>query len=533
MVSVQSPPRGRELPYLRVLLLPAVVMAAVTGAAVAAVPQPARAAVGWCGAVATALVVAVAAEAARRGRLLRDLRAEHARRTASLEQRLASHDEVIVRLGTELLPAGVLRVRGGESPDEVIRRVVDPDPYWRQLSEAQREFLRAVLRLVEDESTLRDSAQRSFVNVARRIQAIVHQQAKELREMEEDHGRNPEVFDDLLRIDHGNALIGRLVDTVAVLGGGRPGRQWPLPVPLYSVLRGAMSRILEYPRIKLDSIAKVNIRGISVEPVIQACAELLDNATRYSPPTSKVHVTAVEVQTGIAIEIEDAGTGLSQEDRVLVDTMLARARAGADLQELGSNPRLGLAVVGRLCTAHNMQVALRDSAYGGVRAVLVIPSEMITSEPGVGLAHGVGVTAVPEIDTDGVEGPKRRPKRRRPTSPRIPDTPPPLADDIPEITEWTAGGLPQRRSRVRTPLSQRLAQQAAIEREEREKGYSVWSTPKPEPEPEEKDDTPPGAWVGAFFEGLKDYPDITQAATPTAEPTEPVRDGADDERDPT
>src|SRR5690606_5828514 len=93
----------------------------------------------------------------------------------------------------------------------------------------------------------------------------------------------------------------------------RPGRQWPQPVALYSVLRGAMSRILEYRRIDLKSIAKVNVKGISVEPVIHAAAELLDNATRYSPPQTKVHVTATEVQTGVAIEIEDAGVSLDEE----------------------------------------------------------------------------------------------------------------------------------------------------------------------------------------------------------------------------
>ncbi len=113
---------------------------------------------------------------------------------------------------------------------------------------------------------MRDAAQRSFVNIARRVQAIVHQQANELREMEEDHGRNPEVFDDLLRIDHGTALIGRLADSISVLGGGRPGRQWPEPVALYSVLRGAMSRILEYRRIDLSSIAKVNVKGTASSP---------------------------------------------------------------------------------------------------------------------------------------------------------------------------------------------------------------------------------------------------------------------------
>ncbi|MET7681735.1 ATP-binding protein [Streptomyces sp. NPDC005423] len=525
MVSVQSPPGGRELPYARVLLLPALVMAAATGAAVALVAGPARIAVGWCGAVATLLVIATAAEAVRRGRDLRDARARHARHAEYLERRIAAQDQEMVRLGKEILPATLHRLSGGVSPREVIRLVVDADPEWRHLPTPQRDLLRTVLNIVEREETLRDSAERSFVSIARRVQAIVHQQAKELREMEEDHGRNPEVFDDLLRIDHGTALIGRLADSISVLGGGRPGRQWPEPVPLYSVLRGAMSRILEYRRIELHSIAKVNVNGISVEPLIHAAAELLDNATRYSPPQTKVHVTAVEVQTGIAIEIEDGGVSLSEESRARAEGMLERARAGNDLQDLGESPRLGLAVVGRLCQTYNMQISLRASAYGGVRAVLVVPSAMLTSDPAPGLAHGIGAAA-PQTELGALEGPKRTVKRRRPTSPRIP-VPLTMEDEVPEVTEWTAGGLPQRRSRVKTPLSQRYAEQAAAERADaaaREAGRPAWPAPRPAPEPEQKEPEP-GLWVEAFMNGLKGGPDpaaITQK-------TEPARVEADDE----
>jgi signal transduction histidine kinase len=554
MVSVESPPGRRELPYARVLLLPAVLMAAVTGAAVAWVTQPARTAVGWCGAVATLLVLATAAEAVRRGRALRALRAETARHIAHLERRLAAEEREMGRLTGEIVPAALHLLHGGLSPREVLLRLPGVDPSYRELRPSQVSLVKTVLKVIDNEEALRDASQRSFVSIARRVQAIVHQQAKELREMEEDHGRNPEVFDDLLRIDHGTALIGRLADSVAVLGGGRPGRQWPKPVALYSVLRGAMSRILEYRRIELRSIAKVNIKGVSVEPVIHAAAELLDNATRYSPPHTKVHVTAVEVQTGVAIEIEDAGVNLSEEARERIEGMLERARAGLDLQDLGEHPRLGLAVVGRLCKAHNMQVSLRASAYGGVRAILVVPSNMMTSDPGVGLAHGIGATSVPKQGPGALEGPKRAPKKRRPTSPRIPMNVS-MEDDVPEVTEWTANGLPQRRSRVKTSLTQRYAEQYAAERAAREAQQSgavcesLWTTPAPQPKEEEP---PPGLWVEAFWEGLRGDPDptaLTRPATepatrstiqPTSEPTgeliagpaaEPVRADADDEGD--
>ncbi|MFF7750304.1 sensor histidine kinase [Streptomyces sp. NPDC007971] len=510
MVSVRKPTGGRERPYARVLLLPAIVMAAATGAAAALVPATARIAVGGCGAVAVLLVVATGAEALRRGRKLREAQAEHARHTAYLERRLAAHDEEIVRLGTDVLPTALHRLRYGEPLREVMRKVIDLDPELRHIPESQRTLLHNALRGADHEISMRDATERSFVSIARRIQAIVHQQANELREMEEDHGRNPEVFDDLLRLDHGTALIGRLADTISVLGGGRPGRQWPLPVSLYSVLRGAMSRILEYRRIELNSIVNINIKGTSVEPIIHAAAELLDNATRYSPPSTKVHVTAAEVQTGVVIEIEDAGVSLSEESRARIEKAITDAMAGDDADNLGPSPRLGLAVVGRLCKAFDMQVSLRASAYGGVRAILVVPSVMTTTEPGVGAAHGIGATAVPKPELGAVEGPKRPPKKRRPTSPRIPAGIS-MEDDVPEVTEWTAGGLPQRRSRVKTPLSQRIAEQAAIERAEREGRPTIWSQHKPKPEPEPEMDPelkklrerPPGMWVDDFWNGLK------------------------------
>ncbi|WP_234016886.1 ATP-binding protein [Streptomyces sp. LaPpAH-108] len=508
MVSVQKPPGVRERPYARVLLPPGLLMIAVTAAAVALTPAAARIAVACCGAVATLLVLVTAGEAVRRGRELRAVRAEHARHTAYLEQRVAAHDAQLDRLTTDVLPTAVYRLRGGDLLREVLPKVVDNDPDLRNMPRSQRDLLYAALRAVDREISMRDASERAFVTIARRVQAIVHQQAKELREMEEDHGRSPEVFDDLLRIDHGTALIGRLADTISVIGGGRPGRQWPKPVSLYSVLRGAMSRILEFPRINLSSIVNINIKGTSVEPIIHAAAELLDNATRYSPPTAKVHVTAVEVQSGVVIEIEDAGVSLSEESRARIEKMIDDAKHADDADSLGENPRLGLAVVGRLCTSFDMDVSLRASAYGGVRAILMVPRNMTTTEPGVGVAHGIGATAVPMPELGALEGPKRPPKKRRPTSPRIPAGVS-LEDDVPEVTEWTAGGLPQRRSRVKTPLAQRYAEQEAIERAEAEGRPTIWSQTRQEPEPEidpERQkllDREPGLWVDAFWEGLK------------------------------
>ncbi|WP_405824835.1 ATP-binding protein [Streptomyces sp. NBC_00838] len=484
MVRVEAPMNDQASPTVRALLLSVALMVTATAVVVVLVADAARIPVAAYGAVATVLVTWGAVEIARRGEATRALQVRHGQQVAFLERRIAEHDSQSVRLGKELMPLAIHQLRRGNSPQEVMHVIVDGDDRYRELPDSQRALLRAILDIVDDEEAMRESAQRSFVNIARRVQSLVHQQASELREMEEHHGRNPEVFDDLLRIDHGTALIGRLADSVAVLGKARPGRQWPRPVPLFSVLRGAMSRILEYQRVDLHSIAKVAIVGTAVEPLIHACAELLDNATRYSPPQTRVHVTAVEVQTGIAIEIEDGGVSLSEEARARAERMLAQAQAGIDLNDLGESPRLGMAVVGRLCQMYNLQVSLRQSAYGGVRAVLVVPRDVVTTGPAPGIAHGIGASA---MGTGGTELPEMRRPRTvdaaltavggtpdpghgapapkpapapaavpppRPATGPVRSTPVRAAmdDDVPVVTEWTANGLPQRRSRGRAPL---------------------------------------------------------------------------------
>ncbi|MFD5428686.1 ATP-binding protein [Streptomyces sp. NPDC127084] len=365
-------------------LLPAAVTAVATAVAVVTVPTPARVPVVVIGAIATIAVAVIGFEVYRRGKAIEALR----RTVRERDTILARHASETAHLAGSLLPDAMDRLHRGEFPEDVLSSV--------SASEAHRAVVQAVVGAVVSEEELRESAQRAFVNISRRVQAIVHQQAKELREMEDRHGKSPEVFGDLLRLDHGTALIGRLADSIAVLGGARPGRQWGRAVPLYSVLRGAMSRIIDYQRVELHTVSEVAVVGPAVEPLIHALAELLDNATRYSPPQTKVHLTAMDVQSGIAIEIEDGGVNMSEETRRRAEQVLRQAQQGIDLNDLGETPRLGLAVVGRLAQAYGFQVSLRSSAYGGVRAVVVMPQEMITGvESATGIAHGIGAASLP------------------------------------------------------------------------------------------------------------------------------------------
>ncbi|WP_051939835.1 sensor histidine kinase [Phaeacidiphilus oryzae] len=372
-------PPARSARWISVLawLVPPALTAAATAVAVPYLPADSRSAIGWAGGIATLVVLLVSFEAGRRGRRMIALRRADAEHSRQLTDHQTLQAAEAIRL-SGLLPEAIARLSEGEAPDEIVNSLAQPRPPENTpLPGPYRTVLRSVVQAIKNEADLRDSAQHAFVNIARRVQAIVHQQAKDLREMEDRHGRNPEVFGDLLRIDHGTALVGRLADSIAVLGGARPGRQWHRDIPLYSVLRGAMSRILDYQRVDLHSVAEVAIKGQTVEPLIHALAELLDNATRYSPPQTRVHLTAVEVQAGVAVEIEDGGVGLSDEAQARAELVLRQAgeAAGFDLSDLGETPRLGLSVAGRLAKSHRFQISLRPSAYSGVRAVLVVPQE--------------------------------------------------------------------------------------------------------------------------------------------------------------
>ena len=473
MVRAGSSPGGQRLASASSWLFPPVLTAAAVVVTVTVVSPSARLQVALVGAIATLAVAVAAAEAVRRGRKIASLHDQLAKREAELKCRLAEQEAETVRLAETVLPEVVSRVQKGEATEDVLGTISGESGLLTPEFEAAHQAVqRSVVEFVVAEADLRESAQRAFVNIARRVQAIIHQQAHDLRQMEDRHGNDPKVFDDLLHLDHGTALIGRLADSIAVLSGARPGRQWQQSMPLFRVLRGAMSRIVDYQRVELHSVAEVAVVGTAVEPLIHALAELLDNATRYSPPQTRVHLTASEVQSGVAVEIEDGGVGLSEEARNRAERVLQQASTGLDLSDLGETPRLGLAVVGRLAQANNFKVSLRPSAYAGVRAVLVIPQELITSA-------GATPPTTPTPAARSVAAPK-----------------PIMAAEVadsPTVTHRTANGLPQRRRR-----NMAAPRPGATPSPVSATSTATGSQPSAQAEPEAE----PGMWLAAFQSGI-------------------------------
>ena len=502
MMRMRSSPTEIPAAAPESVLLPVGVLISTAAMAVSVlvaellVPAGAHTALAACGDVAVLAVGIAATRAARRSRAAERLERRLAGLEATLGRRLELQEAETGRLATEVLPESIARLQGGDSVEEALAAAAHDPELGAAFVKAHEAIVRAVLEAVKAEADLRDSAQRAFVNIARRVQAIVHQQFQDVREMEERHGAAPEVFDDLLHLDHGTALIGRLADSLAVLGGSRPGRQWPAPVPLFSILRGAMSRIIDYQRVELHSVVEVALAGTAVEPLIHALAELLDNATRYSPPHTRVHLTAIEVQSGIAIEVEDGGVGLSEEGRARAERVLAQISSGLDLAGLGETPRLGLAVVGRLAQANHFQVSLRPSAYAGVRAVLTVPRELISAVP-AGAVPSSAHSAVPARAASALSVP--------PSSPAA--------------VEINVDGLPRRRRATPEP---RFGARPDVDGALNGSGsYPVSAATVPAAAPA-RPAPPPGLWLAAFQDAVSGDPaEGAKAAAPRPDFDEP------------
>ncbi|MGW8763661.1 ATP-binding protein [Streptomyces sp. NPDC055815] len=469
-------------------------------------PAQIRTPVAWCGLAAVLLAVATSAVAALRtsaAEAERDTRArveaaeQHAQREEELLGRLADQRATVLWLAQELLPVAISRLHRGDSSPDIIHAVkfgqhLDPD-YVVALKAA----LRTSLEAVENEVQSRDSSQRALVAVARRVQAIVHQLTKDLHAMQILHGNDLVVSRGLQNVDHRNALIGRLAASVAVLGDARPGRQWSKAIPLYDILRGAMSRIVDYPRVKLQSVAEVAVTGPGAEPMMHLLAELLDNATTFSPPHTPVEVTASEVPSGIAIEIEDRGVGLTEEVRRRVERVMAQSQTGVNLSSLGELTQIGLPVVSRLAREHGCEVDLRTSAYGGVRAVVLVPRELITTVP-------PGSLLTSEIL-----------RRRRAGGPVLPrPTPAPDAGGAAVEVRKTANGLPQRRREAPSPMLPQRRRESPVPTPLLQTG-----PPPADPAASLAGSRPPGLMWEAF-NGTKSGDD-TPVADPLLSPSEP------------
>ncbi|MFD1938363.1 nitrate- and nitrite sensing domain-containing protein [Nonomuraea mangrovi] len=308
-----------------------------------------------------AVVTSIVLSLRFRGRLVREL--------AGLRDAAAHFAEV--RL------AGVVEHlrKGGARPE------VEPLDTGAQTTEV-RDILHAfnsvqstAVEAAVDQAELRDGVRKVFVSLARRNQSLLHRQLLQLDSMER-RTENPATLDDLFKLDHLTTRMRRHAESLIILSDQTPGRGWRNPVPVMDVIRAAVAEVEEYARVEVAQPPSVAVAGSVVTDVVHLLAELVENATLFSPPQTRVDVRAHSVSDGLQIDIEDRGLGLPEAELSQLNARLAEPPEF----DLAESERLGLFVVARLAARRGITVRLRPSPYGGITAAVTLPAALLSDQ---------------------------------------------------------------------------------------------------------------------------------------------------------
>ncbi|MFI9257662.1 nitrate- and nitrite sensing domain-containing protein [Streptomyces sioyaensis] len=273
------------------------------------------------------------------------------------------------------LPSVMRRLAAGEQVDvetEAPRLEFGPDETG-QVGQALHTLQRAAIEAAVKQAEMRRGVSEVFVNLARRSQVLLHRQLTLLDAMERRTEDTDELAD-LFRIDHLTTRMRRHAEGLVILSGAAPSRQWRKPIQLMDVVRAAVAEVEDYERIEVRRLPRLAVDGPAVSDLTHLIAELLENATVFSPPHTAVQVLGERVANGFTLEIHDRGLGMAPD--LLLEANLRLAETPEF--ELSDTDRLGLFVVSRLARRQDVRVSLQPSPYGGTTAVVFIPGTLLT-----------------------------------------------------------------------------------------------------------------------------------------------------------
>ena len=299
-------------------------------------------------------------------------------------------------MAEERLPRVVDRLRRGEDVDVLAESPPPDQGSIQEISQIAGSFgvvQEAAVAAAVEQARLRKGVNQVFLNISMRNQSLLHRQLGMLDSMER-RTSDPGALADLFRLDHLTTRMRRHAEGLIILSGSTPGRTWRGPVPVVDVLRAAVAEVEDYVRVDVLSESRDLVAGNAVNDVIHLVAELVENATVFSPPNTRIEVRADRAGTGLVAEIEDRGLGLSEEE--LAD--INRRLASPPEFDLANSEQLGLFVVSNLAVRHAIRVSLRQSVYGGTTAILVLPFGVIVREEEAGAPAGM-----PPLDSDGTD----------------------------------------------------------------------------------------------------------------------------------
>jgi signal transduction histidine kinase len=295
----------------------------------------------------------------------------------SLVRELRDLRDSALDLANNQLPQVVDRLALGQAVD--VPTAAPPLPATTvevgQVRDAFDTVQKTAVQAAVAQARLRQGMSDVFRNLARRSQSLLHRQLTLLDAMER-RARDPQELEDLFRIDHLTTRMRRHAESLIILSGHAPARGWRNPVPLVDVLRAAVAEVEDYTRIKVTAATQAALAGPAVGDVIHLIAELAENATMFSPPNTPVTIHGDTVGQGFAVEIEDRGLGLSEEQLGWINGMLENPPPF----DPSSSDQLGLFVAGQLAKRHNIKISMRPSPYGGTTAIVLIPRNLVVTE---------------------------------------------------------------------------------------------------------------------------------------------------------
>jgi hypothetical protein len=321
----------------------------------------------------------------------------------------------------------------------------------------------------------------------RTLQSLADEQQIVIDKVQKKYGDDGSMLADLMAIDHTNNQFGRRAQGIAVLCGGWLGRRETV-ASVYDVARSAQGRIRQFDRVQIHAQANFSVVSKVVEPVAVVLAELLANATNYSAPGTPVEINIQAVPKGVCLIVDDAGLGMGQEEKDRASALLS-PREPIHISGLGNPPQFGFAVSGMLAARYGFKVSVDSvSPYGGVRAVILLPDELLTSDVPATVTDAdlTGQSSVPVI------------RQHRSTGEGRAAQPTPLFAAVPSaepgstVRGTTAGGLPKRR---------------------RQRPVAVVPEPAEVPEPPRSQEET-ASLLGAFQRGTRSGRDMTTTEGP-------------------
>ena len=289
------------------------------------------------------------------------------------------------------LRADALEVAGSKLPD-MVRRLseseggdesVDIEPIGvtstDEIGEVARAFdqvHREAVRLAADEAMLRGNLNAMFVNLSRRSQSLIERQLGLIDNLEQSE-QDADRLSSLFRLDHLATRMRRNSENLLVLAGHEASRRWSQPVSLVDVLRAAISEIEQYERVVLNVQPGIQVVGQAVNDVVHLVAEIVENATTFSPEDTQVYVTGQPLTSGgVLLDITDNGVGISEQEMAHANWRLDNP----PVVDVAVSRRMGLFVVGRLAARHGVRVRLRHAQSGGLTALIWLPESVAAPE---------------------------------------------------------------------------------------------------------------------------------------------------------